>query len=60
MLSCLEDVQFKKLIDSFELVNYNAGERILRRGDAASSFFIILKGTVHCTADEQIVQTCNR
>jgi CRP-like cAMP-binding protein len=61
LLQCLEEDQFNKLIDSFEMVNYLPTDRIIRQGELGNSFYIILKGTVNCIqSDDSVVATLNR
>jgi len=46
LLSGLDDGQFNKIIDSFEMLNFQAGDRIVQAGTIGSSFYIILQGSV--------------
>ena len=48
LLAFLEEDQFNRLIDSFEMVNYYPSDRIIRQGELGNAFYIILKGTVNC------------
>lgn len=41
LLACLEEDQFNRLIDSFEMVNYYPSDRIIRQGELGNAFYIM-------------------
>ena len=48
LLKDLNEQQFSKIVDSFDVLSYKTGDRIVKMGEVGSEFFIILKGSVNC------------
>ena len=57
LLDPLEDGQLNTIADTMEVMNFQAGERIIRKGDKGRVFYIIQHGQVKCT---EIGEATNR
>jgi len=49
LLESLTEVQLEKLAEAIELVNFEANERIITKGEPGNVFYILKSGTVLCT-----------
>ena len=61
MLSTLDENQFSKLVNAFEVVHVAAKTRVITQGELGDAFYVILQGQVECRSESSpaVLMTLN-